>query len=131
MTAFTFKKEERLKSKKVIQQLFKTGHSFGQYPLRVVWLFMEKPLSESPVQFALSVPKKRFRLAVKRNRIKRQVREAYRLHKHHLYDGMTTLKIKQMAVMVIYTGKEATPYTDIERAMQKMLKRLLQKISQP
>lgn len=128
MTSFTFTKEERLKSRKIIQRLFKEGQSFGQYPLRLVWLNLEEPVSNAPVQFTVSVPKKRFRKAVSRNRIKRQVREAYRLQKHRLYEGMRQhSKQQQVAFMVIYTGKEAMAYPEIERAMQQMLGRFIRK----
>ena len=56
--SFSFRKEERLKSRKTIDKLFKSGQSFGQFPLRVVWMELENPMGESPVQFALTVPKK-------------------------------------------------------------------------
>ena len=127
MTVFTFTKEERLKSRKVIQRLFKEGESFGQYPLRLVWLRLEEAMSEAPVQFTVSVPKKRFRHAVSRNRIKRQVREAYRLQKHRLFEGLRQKQGQQVAFMIIYTGREALPYAAIEKAMQLMLRRFIQK----
>lgn len=126
MTAFVFTKEERLKSRKVINRLFKEGQSFGQYPLRLVWLVLEEPLSTTPVQFSVSVPKKRFRRATVRNRIKRQIREAYRLNKNQLYDKLQ-IGQHQVVLMVIYTGKEALPYGDIENAMQQMIRRFIKK----
>ena len=88
MPDFTFKRAERLKSRKVIEQLFKQGQSFAQYPLRIVWVEMAEPRSEFPAQFALSVSRKKFKRAVDRNRIRRLVREAYRLNKHVLYGGL-------------------------------------------
>ena len=129
MTSNTFKKEERLKSRKVINRLFREGQSFSQYPLRLVWLKMEPPLSDAPVQFTVSVPKKRFRKAVARNRIKRQVREAYRLNKHKLYYLVNRYaeEREQVAFMVIYVGKEALPYQVIEKAIRQMIRRLSKK----
>lgn len=127
MITFTFTTEERLKSRKVIQRLFKEGESFGQYPLRLVWLRLENSMSQAPVQFAVSVPKKRFRHAVLRNKIKRQIREAYRLQKHRLYENLRQKGKEQVAFMVIYTGQESLPYSEIEKAMQLMLGRFMKK----
>ena len=127
MEGYTFKKEERLKSRKVINRLFKEGQSFGQYPLRLVWIALEEPQGTFPVRFSLSVPKKRFKKAVDRNRLRRQVREAYRLHKHKLYKALEGQQ-KQFAFMVLYTGKEAFTYEEIDKAMQKMIKKFLRKL---
>ena len=127
MTSNTFKKKERLKSRKVINRLFKEGQYFGQYPLRLVWLKMDEPLSDASVQFTVSVPKKRFRKAVARNRIKRQMREAYRLNKHRLYRLVNQDAEEQVAFMVIYVGKEALPYQVIEKAMRQMIRRFSKK----
>ena len=126
MPDFSFKRGERLKSKKVIEQLFGKGQSFGQYPLRLVWSTIDRPLSKFPVQYAVTVPKKKFPKATQRNRIKRQMREAYRLRKHVLHAALEEDQA-QLAFMVIYTAKEALPSRDIEIAMQKMIKRFLKK----
>lgn len=121
---FTFKREERLKSRKVIGGLFGGGQSsFGAYPLRVVWREMDEELSESPVQVAFSVPKKRFKTAVERNLLKRRMREAYRLNKPRLYRKIESLE-KPLAVMLLFTGKEAADYATIEKSMGKIMWRL-------
>lgn len=124
MTDFSFKRGERLKSRKIINQLFSKGESFGQYPLRLVWTVVQPPLSDSPVQFAVSVPKRKFPKAVDRNRIKRQVREAYRLHKHQLYESLP-LEEEQLALMVIYVGKTAMSTKEIDKGMRKSIRRFL------
>ncbi|MEO1260542.1 MAG: ribonuclease P protein component [Bacteroidota bacterium] len=126
MTTFTFKKKERLKSRKVIERLFSDGQSFGAYPLRLVFLKMEEPAGDSPVQFTVSVPKRNFKSAVARNRIKRKVREAWRLNKHWLYKKLSKRKV-QYAFMVIYSGKEDLSYSEIERAMKNMNMRFVKK----
>ena len=119
MPSFTFKKTERLKSRKVIGRLFKEGQSFGAYPLRLVFLKNDDPRSDAPVQFTVSVPKRVFKSAVARNRIKRKVREAWRLNKHWLYRKLEKTE-GQFAFMVIYTGKEDFPYEEIEKTIRNI-----------
>ncbi len=126
MPRFTFKKAERLKSRKIIGRLFKEGQSFGAYPLRLVFLKIDEPQNDMPVQFALSVPKRSFKSAVARNRIKRKVREAWRLNKHWLYKRLEGVE-GQFAFMVIYTGKEDFPYQEIEKAMRNINFRFFKK----
>lgn len=123
MPAYTFQKGERLKSRKVIGALFREGKSFGQYPLRVVYMPVEERRSAFPAQFAVSVPKKKFPKATARNRIRRQLREAWRLNKHRLYRSLQGAE-QQYAILVIYVAQEALPYGQIEKAMRQMIHRL-------
>lgn len=74
----------------------------------------------APVQFTVSVAKKNFKSAVARNRIKRKVREAWRLNKHRLYRRLEG-NSHQYACMVLYVAKEDMPMQQIEKAMQTML----------
>ena len=85
---YTLSKEERLSWKRYIDLLFAKGQSFVAFPLRVVYLAVEEE-TLAPVSILVSVPKKKFRRAVKRNLIKRQVREAYRVRKYDLIDPLT------------------------------------------
>lgn len=118
-----FRREEKLKSWTAIGRMFKEGQSFGMYPLRFVWLPMEAADSEFPVQFTVSVPKKKFKKAVDRNRLRRQIRETYRLHKHTLYRQLgDTPKI--YALMVIYVAKDAVEYSEIDNNMNRGLRKL-------
>lgn len=120
MTDFTFKRMERLKSLKVIGALFKDGQSFGVYPLRLFWSPQPLEPGAAPVQFTVSVAKKNFKSAVARNRIKRKVREAWRLNKHRLYRKLEG-NPQQYACMVLYVAKEDLPSAQIEKAMQTMI----------
>ncbi len=104
--------------------MFREGRSFSQYPLRLVWLPLPEKTGDYPVQVVVSVPKKRFKHAVDRNRIRRQIKEAYRLNKDRIYrrlEGDT----RQYAFMILYTGQEALPYGVIGQAMRQMTGRFL------
>ncbi len=122
---FTLSKEERLSWKRYIDLLFEKGQSFVAFPLRVVYLPMEEAMP-SPVSILISVSKKRFKRAVKRNLIKRQVRETYRVRKYDLIDPLTE-KDKRMLVAFIYLDKEIHPLATIEKAMTKAIRLLREK----
>ena len=126
MPDYSFEKGERLKSYRAIQQLFKEGNSFVQYPLRLIWSPMKIRQSNYPVQFTVSVPKRSFRRAVPRNRLRRQIREAYRLNKHQLYQSLKD-RDRQLAFMVIYIAREPLPYQQIEAAMKGLIRRFVKK----
>lgn len=117
----TFKKEEKLKSRKFIQLLFKQGVSFSNFPFRILYFFLEKNIA--PLQTGFAVSAKQFKKAVDRNRIKRLLREAYRLQKNALTD---TLKMNEnfMIVFFVYTGNEIPRYEEVFEKMQSALKRL-------
>lgn len=123
---YTLSKAERLSWKRYIDLLFLRGQSFVAYPLRVVYLPVEGTLSV-PVSFLVSVPKKKFKRAVKRNLVKRQVREAYRVRKQGLYDALA-LSGKQLLVAFIYLDKEIASFSEMEKSMTKVLRILQEKI---
>jgi len=120
---FTFKKTERLNSKKIIDQLFADGQSFLAFPLKVVFLPTQLPV-KYPAQAGFTVSKKNFKRAVKRNRIKRLIREAYRLNKHELY---AALNDQQLAIFFIYIGKELPEYPMVEKAIKKAFQLIINK----
>ncbi|MDR2916731.1 MAG: ribonuclease P protein component [Tannerella sp.] len=117
-----FPKSERLFLKKDIDRLFNNGQSFISYPLRIVYLSDTGNNSpESGISILVSVPKKRIKRAVKRNRIKRLIRETFRLNKnaiipHHILNG------KHLHIAFMYVCNDILSYTDIEKAMLKALK---------
>lgn len=82
----------------------------------------EAAAGDFPVQFTVSVPKKKFKKAVDRNRLRRQIREAYRLHKQLVYTALQS-KPTRYALMVIYVAKEGLPYAEIESNMNRGLRR--------
>jgi ribonuclease P protein component len=128
MLSFTFSTAERLKSRKVIASLFQKdkSQSFGAYPLRLVWIPTEVE-NDFPVQSSFSVPKKTFRRANQRNTLRRRMREAYRLHKHLIYNNLKDSE-KKYALMWLFTGKEEVPYQDIEKSMIFAIHRFLREI---
>lgn len=123
----TFKKEERLSSQKIIGELFDKGSSFAFHPLRFVWLPATLPTTKYPAQVAISVSKKRFKHAVDRNRIKRLIREAYRLAKEeHLYLPLRATE-GSMALMIIYTGNTIFTAEEAKTKLNSGLLRLVEK----
>ena len=122
---FTFKKAERISYQKEIERLFKEGNSFISYPLRVIYL-EQKPFSGATVSVLISVPKKKFKRAVKRNRMKRLIREAYRLNKIALIQHLQE-KESGLLIALLFIGNELCPLKEIETAMQKALNTLKEK----
>jgi ribonuclease P protein component len=120
VSQFTFNKKERLCSQKLIEKLFSDGDSFFCFPLKVVYSQLPLP-SKYPARVAFSVSKKNVKKAVQRNRIKRLMRESYRLNKNGFYRQISE---KKVAVFFIFVGKEMPRYCDIEAAMQQCLKKL-------
>lgn len=130
MSELRLTKAERLKSRKVIQSLFREGKSFAIPPIRLVWMERVVDQADHPIQIAVTVPKRAFGKAVLRNRLKRRMREAYRLHKASLLQAYQT-EGQQLAILFIYTGRREGSYEEIERSMRHLLKRLGKKIRQP
>jgi ribonuclease P protein component len=120
--SYSFSKEEHLCRKKLIQELFGQGSSFGLYPLRFIWISAVEPTT-GPPQVLISVSKRTFKRAVDRNRLKRLVREAYRLNKYRLTEATGGHSVALLGL--IYTGKEKKPFTLVEKKLISGLERLL------
>lgn len=114
----TYGTKEKLKSKKLIDALFVEGRSVKAFPLRMVFLEAPLPYPDTPIQCGVSVSKRNHKLAVTRNRIKRLIREAYRLNKNKIDTKGTTF-----AVLIIYTSRDVLSFEEINKAMSKLLKR--------
>lgn len=126
MEGFTLKKDERLCSQKVLGELFTSGESFLVYPLKVVFLKTDAS-QPHPVQAAFAVSKRNFKRAVKRNLMKRRMREAYRLNKLALYDELAAKEL-HIAAMFIFIGKDLAEFAAIEKAMISALKKIAAKL---
>lgn len=125
MPQYLFHRDERLRSRKEIDHLFAgSSQSVAQYPLRLVWCEMAQPRSDYPMQMAVSVSKKRFKRAVDRNRIKRLMREAYRLHKHRLYAALPE-DAPQLAGMLLFVDKEIPDFQQLEKSMRKLIDKFI------
>ena len=121
----TLGKQERLKSKTLLGKLYKEGSSVKSFPLRMVYIQAEHD-SNYPAQVGVSVPKRNFKKAVNRNRIKRLLRETYRKQKQLVYNSID----KPYVFMISYIGKEEFSYAEIEVKMEKLLKAFVDKINQ-
>jgi len=122
----TLRKAERLNRKKVIEKLFATGsQSFSIFPLRMVYLPVEE--LEAQASILISVSKRRFKRAVKRNRVKRQIREAYRKNKSGLLQSLNDKGLK-LAVAFIYLSDQITETEEIDEKMKTALARITEKI---
>ncbi|MFC2086301.1 ribonuclease P protein component [Bacteroidota bacterium] len=125
---FTFKKHERLKSKKTIELLFKHGNILLEFPVKAVWIKTTLSEKDTFLQVAFSVPKRLFKKAVDRNRIKRLLRESYRLQKTPLISSLQK-ENTQVAVMFVYLSDNLTSFKSIERKIIVILNRLESLIS--
>lgn len=120
---FTLQAIERLKLRKQIETLFHTGEAFSVFPLRVV--YAKTPSTDvggSPVRVGFSIPKKRVKKAVGRNKVRRVIKEAWRLQKHVLYrqipDGW------QLHCFLVFTGTEKFTFADAEKVVRKAIEKL-------
>ncbi|MCG8576755.1 MAG: ribonuclease P protein component [Flavobacteriales bacterium] len=120
--ANTFSKSERICSQIVIDDLFKKGKILKSFPFLVRYL----PYSfnkGAKVQIVISVPKRKVKKAVDRNRLKRQIREVYRLNKKNLLEKFEE-KEEGLALFLIYTGPEKAQYQDLEKKLKLLLHQL-------
>ena len=119
---FTLGKNERLKQRRFIEQLFKEGKTFSVFPYRVSFLFLQD--LEAPLQAGFSASTRNFKRAVDRNRIKRITREAYRLQKNNLRTELVN-RNKKLAVFFVYTDKQLPAFEVIKDRIQVALQKLI------
>ena len=125
----TLTKEERICSKKLIEDLFagNGSRSMTSYPIRAVFLEQKSAEGEPPVQLLVSVPKRCFKRAVKRNRVKRQIREAFRGNKHVLADAVTGSG-RSVAVALIWMSADLSATHLVETKVKDLLVRIKERL---
>lgn len=125
---YTLGREERLKSDVLITQLYEKGKGVNKYPLRITYMVLpEKTFTDSLLKVSINASKKGLRLAVKRNRMKRILREIYRHHKHPLIDIAESHGCC-IALGVVYVGSYLMDYDQLERLFLKLQKRLKEEL---
>lgn len=126
--SFTFNKQEKLKSRKLIQQLFAEGQSFLVFPVKVMYLQVAEPMDFS-LKVGVSASSRSFKKAVDRNRIKRVLREQYRLNKLPLHQFITENN-QQIVVFFIYIGKALPEKGLVEKKMPIIIQKLINTINE-
>ncbi|MFD2529551.1 ribonuclease P protein component [Polaribacter marinaquae] len=121
----TLGKQERLKSKKLIEKLYSEGSSVKTFPLRLIYVQTEHT-SDFPCQVGVSVAKRNFKLAVHRNRLKRLLRETYRLQKEIVYNNLD----KPYVFMISYIGRDEIKYEELYLKMEKLLTLFVNKVKE-
>jgi ribonuclease P protein component len=114
-------------SRKLIDELFASGNSrsMAAFPLRAIYMSKVREEHESPIQLLVSVPKKHFHHAVDRNRVKRQIREAFRLHKQQLAQQLPPTV--QLLLAFVWLSDRHLPTADIESRVVSLLQRIAEK----
>lgn len=121
---YSFTKSERLCSRKSIESLLREQNSYHHHPIKCYYLWEQKQKSSDQNQIAIAVPKKNFKKAVIRNRIKRRIREAYRLNKRQFLLDNLSKSDKKVNLLFYYTSKKEHNFALIEEALIAVLKDL-------
>lgn len=121
----TFIKEERLTNKKLFEQLFSEGKQLKYFPFRLVYL-PKKLETQMPVQAAITVPKRLIKKAVHRNRIKRQMREAYRKNKHHIYSNI----IESYILLISFLDTKEWKSVELDEKMKILIEKFILTINE-
>lgn len=127
----TLKKEERMTSRKLMEKLFNGGGSraMTSFPVRMVYMIVERESEHDPqAQVMVSVSKRHFKRAVKRNRVKRQLREVYRKNKYTVLDRMAAHPDRMAAFALIWLDDELHDTADVEAHVRSLLVRLSEKL---
>lgn len=127
-TRYTFKKEERLSRKKIIDNLFKHGKSFYINPFRVIYL-KESEEGPFPAQVLITISRKSYHNTPERNMIRRKIREAYRYSKTEFYEALNSKQMK-CAFAMIYNGSISLSNEEIRQKINLCLKRLIRELNE-
>ncbi|WP_369999217.1 ribonuclease P protein component [Winogradskyella sp.] len=123
---FKYSKKDKLKSKKLIEQLFNEGKAVTVYPLRLIYLKTEFE-DGSVLKTGVSVSKRLHKTAVSRNKMKRLLREAYRLNKPLYFNNSST----SYAFMILYLSKDGMTFDEVNDKMKRLFDKFLDKNTQP
>ena len=129
LSALTLCKNERMSGRTLIEKLFNGGdsHAMSAFPLRVVYMVTERK-DDAIAKILISVPKRHFKRAVKRNRVKRQVREAFRNNKSILANAFVGRENESVAIAFIWLADELYNSNEVERKVKNLLQRLSERI---
>ena len=129
LSALTLCKNERMSGRTLIEKLFNGGdsHAMSAFPLRVVYMVTERK-DDAIAKILISVPKRHFKRAVKRNRVKRQVREAFRNNKSILANAFVGRENESVAIAFIWLADELYNSNEVERKIKNLLQRLSERI---
>lgn len=126
-------KEERLHGRDAVEKLFKDAgsRSMVAFPVRVVYV-LAPPQADTRVntRMLVSVPKRQFKRAVKRNRVKRQIREAYRKHKHGLIEAVSRIGEQHLSLAFVWLDSKLYDTSVVEKKVEKLLLRIEEKLTQ-
>lgn len=129
---FSFHKAERLCSRRLIEALFSGGNkSMSAFPLRVLFMPLPAEAGQPSVSVLVSVSKRRFKRAVRRNRVKRQIREAYRKNKRILVEALEAAGGQRLAVAFLWLSDRLYPSAEVERCVRLLLARVSEQIVPP
>jgi ribonuclease P protein component len=130
---FTYQKQDKLKSRKQMQNLFALGKSMSNSPLRLIYTLEnisdEHPTNSAPliIQAGVGAPTKQFKKAVQRNRVKRLLREAYRLELP-TFKAQLPLQGKRLSIFILYMEEIVLPQIELNAKMKLILNQLVNRI---
>jgi ribonuclease P protein component len=129
LSALTLCKNERISGRTLVEKLFNGGcsHAMSAFPLRMVYMVTERK-DNAVAKILISVPKRHFKRAVKRNRIKRQVREAFRKNKGIIADAFAGRESESVVIAFIWLADELYNSKEVEHKVKNLLQRLGEKI---
>jgi len=123
----SFPKKYRINSKLVFEKFIALDKTVFAYPFKCYYFFSPLENEKEVNDMAIAVPKRNFKKAVDRNRIKRMIREAYRINHHQILDKETIAKKNRISFLFVYIATKAENFSLIEEKIQKIMRKILQK----
>ena len=123
---FEFPKKQRLCNETLIKEMFSDGKSFATSTIRLVW-FKDSKEDKIAIKSIIVVPKKKIKLAVKRNIVRRRMKEAYRMNKNIL-ENILKINDLHLSIAIIYQKEKIVPYKTVSQEIKLILERLRKEI---